>query len=222
MGLLTGAVIFLVFHTPEPEPPTPATAQKTAVQTQIPLQLAPAPERQKPQVFKKLPEPIALLQAEKTPEIKPLPPLPKGLQPREKKPDVDLTFYKELPRRKLILPPTQTQPLLGKSPRLQKTPRVLPLSQRENVQKPQASKPPFSGAYWVQIAVLSDYARALEMADQLREKGATVRILPRKGIRDTFYRVRLGPFLSHHEASRALLRWKMGGRPALILKVPSS
>lgn len=168
-----------------------------------------------------------------TPEEPAPPPLPSELAPRVRTPDVDLTFYRELPNRKVTLPPETVEPKPGNAAAAAPLPpRSLLPEQTEPTQlvKPDWFKPkePTNpagnwnantdrGVFEVQVGVFSELDRATGLVDRLRGLGAAPRVVSAQSGGSNLHRVRLGPFGTREEAAQAMQRWKVMGQPALIL-----
>ncbi len=169
----------------------------------------------------------------------PVRPLPKGLAPRIRAPEVDLTFYRELPRREVVLPPepeaaekkTAVKAAVPPRPELPGRPSLLPertvpaqLVKPAWYKAPRAENPAANwsstavpGVFEVQVGVFSDLGRASDLVEKLRQRGASPRVVTASGGRSTLHRVRLGPFPTREAADQALQRWKIPGQSALVL-----
>lgn len=152
--------------------------------------------------------------------------LPDSLAPKMRKPDVDLTFYKELPRKKVILPAEpEKKSLLSRVSKVSKksVPTSVwkkPPTQHTQTLKTTKQTPINPTRYLVQIAVFPNFEHAVDLVKKLRQKGADPRVVTVNNNNgpSSLFRVRLGPFNNKPEANKALLRWKISGQPAMIMK----
>ncbi|MBF0127813.1 MAG: SPOR domain-containing protein, partial [Magnetococcales bacterium] len=64
--------------------------------------------------------------------------------------------------------------------------------------------------------VFADAQRASAMAADLQRRGVPARVVKSKD--GNHYRVRLGPFPSHADATRSLMHWRLGGLNTLIFQ----
>ncbi|MBF0271920.1 MAG: SPOR domain-containing protein [Magnetococcales bacterium] len=147
------------------------------------------------------------------PEDPPMPSAPKELAPKARPPDVPITFYEELPKRKVIVP--LEEPVENASSAKSTTnvaadapPPRSPATPEKNGAR--------TGPYVVQLAVFNDAQRAATMAGDLQKKGVPARVVKSKD--GTLYRIRLGPFPTHAEATRSVTQWKLGGQSTLIFQ----
>ncbi|MBF0440103.1 MAG: SPOR domain-containing protein [Magnetococcales bacterium] len=140
-------------------------------------------------------------------EDPPFPSAPKDLAPKQRTPDMDITFYRELPRRKVIVEEsTDATPA--------KTPALATVTTPEKTTSPVVSHG--SGPYLVQIAVFKDAQRAAAMASDLQKRAVPARVVKSKD--GKFFRIRLGPFPSHDEATKMLRQWKLDGASNMIFQ----
>ncbi|MBF0614294.1 MAG: hypothetical protein G8237_11055 [Magnetococcales bacterium] len=142
-------------------------------------------------------------------EDPPMPSAPKELAPKAKPPDLDITFYRELAKKKVVVP--LEEPLDG-------TP-VKPATLADGAAR-QAATPEKSAAktgnYVVQLGVFNDAQRAATMVGELHKRGVPARVVKNK--EGTLFRVRVGPFPTHAEATRSVTQWKLGGQSTLIFQ----
>jgi cell division septation protein DedD len=89
------------------------------------------------------------------------------------------------------------------------TPRPAPASAAASEPVPKA---PATGGFRVQVISVSSRAEAEEEAKRLSRRGFSVRVEPGTGPRGTIYRVRVGPFATREEATRASERLGAEGR----------
>ncbi|MBF0340592.1 MAG: SPOR domain-containing protein [Magnetococcales bacterium] len=134
-----------------------------------------------------------------------MPSAPKDLAPKAKPPDLDMTFYRELPKRKVVVPMEEPVENVAGKP----TPAANPPATGDK----SATR---TGPFVVQLAVFNDAPRADAMVADLKKRGIPARVV--KSREGNLYRVRLGPFPSHAEATRSLTQWKLGGQSALIFQ----
>ncbi len=144
-----------------------------------------------------------------------MPSAPTQLAPKPRPPGLDMTFYRELPRRKVIVPMEEPvdskhmiqQPVVAAvdahKPTVQTTPET-------------TEKPTGTGSYVVQLAVFNNGQRAETMAATLQQRGVPAKVVKSKS--GSLYRIRLGPFASHSQASKSLVQWKLGGYSSLIFQ----
>ncbi|MBF0627742.1 MAG: SPOR domain-containing protein [Magnetococcales bacterium] len=145
----------------------------------------------------------------KEPEDPPMPSAPRELAPKAKPPDLDMTFYRELPKRKVIVPLEEPVEGSGKSG----------ATQADAAQRPAATAEKSgarTGNFVVQLAVFNDSQRAAAMAGDLQKRGVPARVVRSKD--GNLYRIRLGPFPTHAEATRSVTQWKLGGGTTLIFQ----
>ncbi|MBF0165929.1 MAG: SPOR domain-containing protein [Magnetococcales bacterium] len=134
-----------------------------------------------------------------------MPSAPNDLPPKSRPPDLDMTFYRELPKRKVVVPLEDPLDQSGKP--------VAAVAEA----KPGAQAEKNSGrhgAYIVQLAVFNDSQRASAMVADLQRRGVPAKVVKSK--EGTLYRVRLGPFPTQAEATRMMNQWKLGGQSPLI------
>ena len=74
------------------------------------------------------------------------------------------------------------------------------------------AKPPAAGGFRVQVISVSSRAEAEEEAKRLSRRGFSARVEPGTGARGGIYRVRVGPFATREEATRASERLGAEGR----------
>lgn len=139
-----------------------------------------------------------------------MPSAPKELAPKAKPPDLDMTFYRELAKRKVVVPVEES---LDGATAKQATPAD-PAQQRPGANPEKSGNR--SGNYVVQLAVFSDAQRAATMVADLHKRGVPARVVKSKD--GNQFRVRLGPFPSHTEAVRSVAQWKLGGQSTLIFQ----
>ncbi|MBF0381505.1 MAG: SPOR domain-containing protein [Magnetococcales bacterium] len=150
---------------------------------------------------------------EQEPEEVVVAPLPKDLRPKHRDPDIEITFYREFSKRKVVVPKEEfDEPAEDVSGLIEvaKVNRPRP--------KPQAQKVGLLGVYQVQLVIFSSLERAQAVVLELRKKRAPAYLVKVKGDKDFFYRVRLGPFSSQNQAKWAMERWKIKGSSPLILR----
>ncbi|GAB0056877.1 hypothetical protein SIID45300_01192 [Candidatus Magnetaquicoccaceae bacterium FCR-1] len=135
-----------------------------------------------------------------------MPSAPADLPPKSKPPDLDMTFYRELPKRKVVVPLEEPLDQAGKP--VATTAEAKPSQTEKNNGRP--------GAYVVQLAVFNDSQRASAMVADLQRRGVPAKVVKSK--EGTLYRVRLGPFPTQAEANRMMNQWKLGGQSALIFQ----
>ncbi|MBF0454808.1 MAG: SPOR domain-containing protein [Magnetococcales bacterium] len=142
---------------------------------------------------------------------------PSGLSPKSKDPDVKITFYKEFPRRKVVVPKVEE----GGGPDGMDA-MIRSLVERPAVNRPRPLAPPpgssLLGVYQVQLVIFSNLERASAVVRELKKQRAPAYLLKAQGSKEPFYRVRLGPFSSQEEAKWAMERWKIRGSSPLILR----
>ncbi|MBF0448960.1 MAG: SPOR domain-containing protein [Magnetococcales bacterium] len=144
-----------------------------------------------------------------------VPSAPSGLAPRTKDPDIEITFYEEFPRRKIVVPKKldeEDDAFLSAQNLIEKS--------NTNSRRP-LPPPPGSdllGIYQVQLVIFSSQQRADDVVKVLRQQRAPAYSVMVSGAKDVFYRVRLGPFSSQAEAKWAMGRWKIKGSSPLILR----
>ncbi|MBF0444866.1 MAG: SPOR domain-containing protein [Magnetococcales bacterium] len=140
-------------------------------------------------------------------------PLPSALQPKHRDPDVEITFYREFSKRKVVVPKEELIP---------QTEDVSGLIETSNINiprpNPQLQKVGMLGVYQVQLVIFSSLERASAVVTELRNQKAPAYLVKVKGEKEDFYRVRLGPFSSQLEAKWAMDRWKIRGSSPLILR----
>jgi cell division septation protein DedD len=140
-------------------------------------------------------------------------PLPSDLKPKTRDPDVEITFYREFSKRKVVVPKEELIP---------ETEDVSGLIEISKVNKPrpkpQIKKVGLLGVYQVQLVIFTKLERANAVVKALRKKRAPAYLVKVKGDKDFFYRVRLGPFSSQSEAKWAMDRWRIKGSSPLILR----
>ncbi|MBF0192382.1 MAG: SPOR domain-containing protein [Magnetococcales bacterium] len=144
------------------------------------------------------------------PEEPPMPSAPKELAPKARPADVPITFYEELPKRKVIVPleePVENT-TTGKP-----TPAADAAARSPATPEKSGAK---TGAYVVQLAVFNDAQRATNMVGELQKKGVPARVVRSKD--GALYRIRMGPFPTHAEATRSVTQWKLGGQSTLIFQ----
>ncbi|MBF0098337.1 MAG: SPOR domain-containing protein [Magnetococcales bacterium] len=165
-------------------------------------------------------------------------PLPDGLAPKPREQEMDLTFYKGLAMKKMVLPEEPSgkkviPPFLAGA-----SPASASVAKRPDSPGAAASSKPAAEAnkkaadskpatldkkknYQVQVAILSEQKNATAMADVLRSQGApNPRVSPiTYSSGKVVFRVRLGPFANQSEAAKAGQRWQHPGQPALITAV---
>ncbi|MBF0194318.1 MAG: SPOR domain-containing protein [Magnetococcales bacterium] len=139
--------------------------------------------------------------------------MPSDLRPKPRDPDVEITFYREFSKRKVVVPKEELIP---------ETIDVSGLIEVSKINKPRpkplVNKVGLLGVYQVQLVIFSDLERANAVVKALRRKRAPAYLVKVKGDKDYFYRVRLGPFSSQVEAKWAMDRWKIKGSSPLILR----
>ena len=89
------------------------------------------------------------------------------------------------------------------------TPRPAPANAAASEPVPKA---PSAGGFRVQVISVSSRAEAEEEAKRLSRRGFSARVEPGTGPRGTIYRVRVGPFATREEATRASERLGAEGR----------
>jgi cell division septation protein DedD len=89
------------------------------------------------------------------------------------------------------------------------TPRPAPAGAVSSEPVPKA---PAAGGFRVQVISVSSRAEAEEEAKRLSRRGFSARVEPGTGPRGTIYRVRVGPFATREEATRASERLGAEGR----------
>ncbi|MBF0296888.1 MAG: SPOR domain-containing protein, partial [Magnetococcales bacterium] len=183
------------------EPPKPAESRKTPDTTPPP---APAPTPIPVQASAPAPAP-APAQEPPPPSEPPMPSAPKDLAPKAKTPDLDMTFYRELPKRKVIVPLEEFAD--NRVPG--KTQAAAPAAQQPQ-EKPNVG----TGKYMAQLGVFGNAQNASAMVSDLQKKGVPARMVKSGNA----YRVRVGPFPSHADAARALMQWHLGGFNTLIFQ----
>jgi len=107
--------------------------------------------------------------------------------------------------------PSTTRPAAAPVAR---TPTARPASQHEPAARPEARTPAPQPRevsvteYWIQAGSYASSSRAQEVADVLGEQGLVSKITTRTLSGDTYYRVRIGPYMSKGEAEK-FLEWIM-------------
>ncbi|MBF0423274.1 MAG: SPOR domain-containing protein [Magnetococcales bacterium] len=166
-----------------------------------------------------------------------IPPLPKGLAPKTKPPDVELTFYDALANRKVILPPdtpppTANGPGHGAAAKHPATTQAGAAAHTTAPPRPQGdkknketAKPPAkanvaggSGAYMLQLGVFSSHERAMQLLLQLQNKGQAAQLVQSEGPTGLMYRVRSGPYPSLTDAKAAMVAMPKDGTSPVIIK----
>jgi hypothetical protein len=146
-----------------------------------------------------------------------VPSLPSGLRPKAKDPDVQITFYKEFSRRKVVVPKQEKGVALDGS-----TAFIQDFVETSKINAPRPLPPKpgdgLLGVYRVQLGIFSSLDRANAVIRELKKKRAPAYLLKVDGAKAVFYRVRLGPFSSQVEAKWAMNRWKLRGSSPLILR----
>jgi cell division septation protein DedD len=89
------------------------------------------------------------------------------------------------------------------------TPRPAPAAAVASEPVPKA---PAAGGFRVQVISVSSRSEAEEEAKRLSRRGFSARVEPGSGPRGTIYRVRVGPFATREEATRASERLGAEGR----------
>lgn len=133
------------------------------------------------------PTPIRPLRG-KTPTI---PPFPKPVLGREPTAAAGLQFFED--RAESETPPSTTKPATPR-PTASKSPSPPP--------KPSTAVAA-TGEFWVQVTSVRSEREARARRDKLIRRGYRARILPGEGSQGKLYRVRVGPYSSRDEASRA-------------------
>ncbi|MBF0356998.1 MAG: SPOR domain-containing protein [Magnetococcales bacterium] len=139
--------------------------------------------------------------------------MPSGLLPKIRDPDVEITFYRELSRRKVVVPKEDSGLSLTAATGLVQTsnlnvPRPLPPEKKIGL----------LSVYQVQLVIFSNLDRARAVVRELKKRRAPAYLVKVKGDKNIFYRVRLGPFSSQEEAKWAMDRWRIKGSSPLILR----
>ena len=144
------------------------------------------------------------------------PPPPSGLAPKVRDLEVEITFYKEFSRRKVVIPKTDSDTL-----EYDATP-ANDLLEKPGVKISRPLPPPpgssLLGIYQVQLVIFSSVERANLAVSELQKLKAPAYLVKAPGYKDTLYRVRLGPFSSEAEAKWAMDRWKIRGSSPIILR----
>jgi DedD protein len=81
-----------------------------------------------------------------------------------------------------------------------------PTASRSATPRPKVSTAPptaASGEFWVQVTSVASEREARARRDKLIRRGYRARVLPGQGPKGTVYRVRVGPYSSREEASKA-------------------
>jgi hypothetical protein len=153
-------------------------------------------------------------QAEKIePKVDVIAPLPSGLRPKTRGPDVEITFYREFSKRKVVVPKEEVfipEEDVSGLIEMSKTNKPRP--------KPQVQKVGLLGVYQVHLVIIANLDKATSVVRELRKKRAPSYLVKVKGAKGDFYRIRLGPFSSQSEAKWAMDRWKIKGSSPLILR----
>ncbi|MBF0184372.1 MAG: SPOR domain-containing protein [Magnetococcales bacterium] len=165
-------------------------------------------------------------------------PPPDTLAPKHREIEKELSFYRDLANKRLILPEEPAgkkiiPPFLAganpasvssKKPEAAAAKPVTEANKKTPDSKPATDNQTASGkkkSYQVQVAILTEQKNATAMADVLRRQGApNPRISPvTYASGKTVFRVRLGPFPNQSDAAKAGQRWQNPGQPALITAV---
>lgn len=227
--------------TPTPQPL--ATPQPPARRTPLPLDLPPQPAVEPREIH--LPTPVPQVESpsgsflfsepdrgesiqkqeeshpgeEKKETPPPLPPLPmpEGLTPKAKGPEVEITFYQEFSRRKVIVPKVDEVELsdafLLSIRNMIEDPGLVPPRPQ-----PSEEEQDMSGAYQVQLVIFTEEERARALVRELRKQQAPAYLVKVEGTTSVFYRIRLGPFSTQPEAKWATKRWRIKGSSPIILR----
>ncbi|MBF0128293.1 MAG: SPOR domain-containing protein [Magnetococcales bacterium] len=144
-----------------------------------------------------------------------LPSPPKELAPKPRLPDVDMTFYRELPKRKVVVPQEENAENAAKGGS-KNAASTASLAQDRH---PPPAPPPEKGAttkgsYMAQLAVFTNAQNATTMVSELQKRGVPARMVKSKD--GNAYRVRVGPFPSRADAARSLMQWRIGGFNTMI------
>lgn len=197
--------------------------QKTALSP--PSEMTPSPEQK---AVKKLS--VQPLSSPETRVLESLPP-PKAPYPKVRKPDIDLTFYKEFSTKKFILPEALKQkravpPPLARAPHTPSFPKNTGSMPSGEIPAEKSSQSTSQDGiqdgikYLVRIAIFSDVKSAKNLKKYLHQRGANPKIVETKtGSGRSIFQVRLGPFLSYTKASRALQLWKINDHPPAIMRI---
>lgn len=164
-----------------------------------------------------------------------VPPLPKGLTPKTRPHDVELTFYDALANRKVVLPveppptPASHATQAGKQPvhggaaaRPGQGGAAAPAEKKakEGVKTTEAKARADSGSYMVQFGVFSTQERASQVVSQLQSKGRVAHVVQSEGAGGPMYRVRTGPYPTLADAKNAMGSVAADGQSPVIIKPP--
>ncbi len=146
------------------------------------------------------PERVAALAHSPTPirpPASPIPPFPRPVLGREPTGKPAIQFFEDAPEGEAM-------------PAARRTPRVAaarkPTARSETRVATAATPPPASpaaGELWVQVTSVSSEREARARRDKLIHRGYRARVVTAEGPRGNVYRVRVGPYSSREEASRA-------------------
>ncbi|MBF0416420.1 MAG: SPOR domain-containing protein [Magnetococcales bacterium] len=175
-----------------------------------------------------------------------VPPLPKGLTPKTRPHDVELTFYDALANRKVVLPVDPPPPpashgaqagkqsgqAAARSGQAGARPAAGNATAQADKKAKEAVKPADSkaraeskaradtGSYMVQFGVFSTQERASQVVAQLQSKGRAAHVVQSEGATGPMYRVRTGPYPTLADAKNAMGSVATDGQSPVIIKPP--